>query len=177
MSTLQDYLIQKRQAVRENDEYLLSDAYDPVRLSVSTTAEGRSGIRRHRVRDFQLITDSAPALAGYSLGPTEPELLLSAISGCLTHSFFVTAARQEVILDSLLVEVMGVADARGTLPGHEDTNRYPQQIAYVARVGSPASAEEVRALFDAVDATCPILCFFRKGHPVEGSLIHAGWEC
>ena len=50
-------------------------------LSMAAT-EGHSGVRRIRIRDFRVISDSPPDFAGYSLGPPSPELLLGAISGC-----------------------------------------------------------------------------------------------
>ena len=37
-------------------------------------AMGRSGIREIRIRDFQIISDSKPDLAGYDLGPGADDL-------------------------------------------------------------------------------------------------------
>ena len=41
----------------------------PTVLSASVKAEGRSGVRRIRIRDFQIISDSGPDFAGYNSGP------------------------------------------------------------------------------------------------------------
>ena len=48
-------------------------------LTAQVTAEGGSGIRRVRIRDFQIITDAKTAMAGYDLGPRAPEVLLGAL--------------------------------------------------------------------------------------------------
>ena len=68
MSTLNEYLGQKRQAV------LVRNARDPqtvtpVKLRAHVSAEGRSGVRRIRIRDHQVVSDSPADFAGYDLGP------------------------------------------------------------------------------------------------------------
>ena len=111
MSNLNEYLGQKREAV------LLRNARDPqtvepVKLRAQVSAEGRSGVRRIRIRDHQVVSDSPADFAGYDLGPSSPELLLGSLGSCLTHIFLIKAAELQLPLESLQVEIEGDLDAR-----------------------------------------------------------------
>jgi hypothetical protein len=76
LSTLVEYFDRKRRALVERRARIADGRLGPVSLRASATAEGRSGARRIRVRDFQVLTDSPPDFAGYDLGPSSPELQL-----------------------------------------------------------------------------------------------------
>src|SRR2546421_5740124 len=125
MSTLREYLIQKHDAINARREQAQINGAEPSTLSAKVIAEGRSGIRRIRIRDFQVISDSGPDLAGYNLGPSSPELQLGVLGSCLTHVFLIQAALRNVPLDSLDVEVTGQIDHRAGQPGYEDVPVYP----------------------------------------------------
>ena len=89
MSNLNEYLGQKREAV------LLRNARDPqtvepVKLRAQVSAEGRSGVRRIRIRDPSGGERQPADFAGYDLGPSSPELLLGSL-GSLTHIFLIKA--------------------------------------------------------------------------------------
>lgn len=86
MSNLTEYLAQKRDALLRRKAHARSGEASPLKLQAQAHAEGRSGVRRIRIRDFQVISDSPPDFAGYDLGPSSPELLLGALSSCLTHT-------------------------------------------------------------------------------------------
>ncbi len=72
MSNLNEYLRLKRDAVQAVKAAALAPGYELTRLHAEVTAEGRSGVRRIRIRDFQVLTDSPPAMIGYDLGPSSP---------------------------------------------------------------------------------------------------------
>lgn len=78
MSTLNDYLIEKRAAVLAREARIASGAFEPVRLAASVSAEGRSGVRRVRIREHQIISDSPPILPATTWGPA----LRSSNSAC-----------------------------------------------------------------------------------------------
>ncbi|MDR8413686.1 hypothetical protein MTP10_33755 [Nonomuraea sp. 3-1Str] len=69
MTTLREYLSHKRTALMARRA---APASGPVPLHAHVTAEGRSGIRRIRIRGRQLISDSGPDVAGYDLGTASP---------------------------------------------------------------------------------------------------------
>ena len=85
MSTLNDYLIEKRAAVLARDARIAAGTFEPVRLAASVSAEGRSGVRRVRIREHQIISDSPPDFAGYNLGASSPEQQLGVLGSCVTH--------------------------------------------------------------------------------------------
>ncbi|MFT4040066.1 MAG: OsmC family protein [Thermomicrobiales bacterium] len=170
MSNLREYLVQKRQALLAKREKAAAQAPDPLQIAATVTAEGRSGIRRIRIRDYQIITDSPADFAGYGLGPTAPELQLGVLGSCLTHSFLIQAADQQVPIDALTVEVNAEIDARAGQPGYPEITVHPRQIRYTLRVDSPAPAEQIAALQAAMETACPILSLLKNPHDISGSV-------
>jgi len=170
MSNLNEYLDQKRGALTEQRKRAQDDSVIAPR-SVKVRAEGRSGVRRIRIRDFQIITDSPPDFAGYDLGPSSPELVLGALGSCLTHSYLIQAADLGVPLDSLEVEVTARQDPRAGLIGRSHPV-FPDGISYTVRIESPASAAETKRLREAVEKACPILNFLQAPKAIKGVLEH-----
>lgn len=71
MSTLNEYLDQKRAAVLARNGRD-PKSVEPVKLRAHVSAEGRSGVRRIRIRDHQVVSDSPADFAGYDLGRVRP---------------------------------------------------------------------------------------------------------
>ena len=172
MSTLNEYLRQKRASWLARHEKARDPATGPVPLAASVRAEGRSGLRRIRIRDFQIVSDSTPDFAGYDLGPGSPEILLGALGSCLTHSTLIQAADREVPLDDLSVDVTAAIDPRGGAPGFDHIPTHPTSIAYTLRIASPADAATIAGLVEAVERFCPLLNLLRKGVEVAGRVEH-----
>ncbi|MDM0021017.1 OsmC family protein [Variovorax saccharolyticus] len=170
MTDLNDYLAEKRTAVLARNAAIESGTAQAAQLKASVRAEGRSGVRRLRIRDHQIISDSPPDFAGYNLGPSSPELQLGVLGTCVTHIFLIQAAERQVPLESLEVEVTGVIDPRGGKPGHEETPIWPHQIAYTVHIDSPATRAEIDALFEAVERSCPILNLLRNPQSIRAEL-------
>jgi len=176
MSTLNEYLVQKKEAVAARDAKIESGQATAQALRATVTAEGRSGIRRIRIRDHQVLTDSPPSFAGYDLGPSSPELQLGVLGSCLNHSFLIQAAAQDVPIESLTVTVEGQIDPRAGRAGHEDTPVQPHAIRYTVEIVSQASAARIGALAEAVDRYCPILNLIRGAQTLTGSIRHVVLE-
>jgi uncharacterized OsmC-like protein len=172
MSTLNEYLAEKRVALHARREKARENGGGPLVLQAQVRAEGRSGVRRIRIRDFQIISDSGPDFAGYNLGPGSPELQLGVLGSCLTHVFLIQAADLGVALDSLEVEVTGQMDPRAGQPGFEDVPVYPHNISYTVQLSSPASAEAIAELHAAVERACPILNLLLNPQQITGTLVH-----
>jgi uncharacterized OsmC-like protein len=172
MSNLNEYLAQKRQALIERREHAQANGAGPNTLRASARVEGRSGIRRIRIRDFQIISDSGPDFAGYDLGPSSPELQLGVLGSCLTHVFLIQAADREVPLNSLEVEITAQIDPRSGQAGYEDVPVYPHNISYTVHIDSPASEEEITALHEAVERACPILNLLINPQQINGTIVH-----
>lgn len=172
MSNLNDYLAEKRVAVLARDHKIAAGDAQPLQLAARVSAEGRSGVRRIRIRDHQVISDSPPSFAGYDLGPGSPELQLGVLGSCVTHIFLIHAASRELPIDSLEVEVTGQIDPRAGKPGYEAIPVWPHDLAYTVHLASPASKAQVDALFEAVERSCPILNLLRQPQTVRASVRH-----
>ncbi|MDR6290030.1 putative OsmC-like protein [Inquilinus ginsengisoli] len=170
MSTLNDYLGQKREAITARKARIAAGDSGPKTLTAQVRAEGRSGIRRIRIRDFQVISDSEADFAGYDLGPSSPELQLGVLGSCLTHIFLIQAADRGVPLESLEVEIRGQIDPRAGRPGFEQVPIYPHDITYTVNVTSSASREEIDALQEAVERNCPILNLLKNPQQIGGEV-------
>ena len=134
MTTLNEYLGDKRQAIAARKARIAAGEGVPMTLKARVRAEGHSGIRRIRIRDFQVISDSEADFAGYDLGPSSPELQLGVLGSCLTHTFLIQAAALGVPLDSLELEVTGTIDPRAGSPGFEAVPIYPHDIRYAVSI-------------------------------------------
>jgi len=167
MSTLLEYLGQKREALLGLRRRIDAGEIGPAKLTARVTAEGRSGVRRIRIRDFQILSDSPPDFAGYDLGPASPEIALGALGSCVTHIYLIQAAALEVPLESLEVVVEGFTDPRAGRPGHETIPVHPQDISYVVKITSSASAERIEELRRNVEAACPLLSLIRNPQTVN----------
>ena len=172
MCHLNEYLSEKRAAVLARSAAIEAGTAQAARLKASVRAEGRSGVRRLRIREHQVISDSPPDFAGYNLGPSSPELQLGVLGTCVTHIFLIQAAERQVPLESLEVEVTGVIDPRGGKPGHEATPIWPHDIGYTVHIDSPASRAEINALFEAVERSCPILNLLRNPQSIRAEVRH-----
>jgi uncharacterized OsmC-like protein len=168
MGTLNEYLAEKRLALAARQERLEAGEAQPHTLRAAVRAEGRSGVRRIRIRDFQVISDSGPDFAGYNLGPSSPELQLGVLGSCLTHVFLIQAARLEVPLESLEVEVSGEMDPQAGRPGFEGVPVYPHNLSYRVQVVSPATPEAIAELHAAVERACPILNLLVNPQTIHG---------
>lgn len=170
MSGLRGYLEEKREAILRRRDPAVQREAGPVTLAANVTAEGRSGVRRIRIREFQILADTGPDFAGYNLGPGSPELQVGVLGSCLTHIFLIQAADLEIPLDSLSVDVQATQDFRSGQPGFEDVPRFPHNITYIVHVESPASPEDIARLHRAVEETCPILNLLVNPQAISGSV-------
>jgi uncharacterized OsmC-like protein len=170
---LNEFLEEKRQAIVQRQQIVPTG---PNVLRASTRAEGRSGVRRIRIREFQIISDSGPDFAGYNLGPSSPELQLGVLSSCITHVFLIQAAQLNVPLDSLEVEAQGELDSRAGKPGFEHVPIYPHNLSYNVHIRSSASDEELAALHEAVERSCPILNLLINPQQISGAIVRIPQE-
>jgi uncharacterized OsmC-like protein len=148
---------------------------DPVerrqRLSAQVIAEGGSGVRRVRMRDFQIITDAGPAMAGYDLGPRAPEVLLGALGSCISHTILIQAALNDLPIESLVIDVSADVDS---LAGHSDVKNPLTNIAYEIQVESPAPAAEFRKINELLPEICPVLNVVQFPQSITTSIVHNG---
>jgi uncharacterized OsmC-like protein len=171
MTTLPDYLAFKAERMARLRARLAQPEAQPFSLEATARVAGGSGVRPVRVREFTIVTDSGPALAGYDLGPTAPELLLCSLASCLAHTFLIIAAARGVQYDALEVTVRGTIDFRGVLEVDPNAPIAPQGLRYEARISSPASDTELAAIQQEVERLCPVLQALTRPTAVEGVVV------
>lgn len=171
MSTLSEYMQFKREKLDGMRALLKATNTPPAPLKATCRVAGASGVRPVQVRQFTMVTDSGAGLAGYDLGPTAPELLLSALASCIAHTFLIVGASQGISYEALEVEVAGVIDFRGVLEVDTSIPTTPTNLSYQARIRSAASAETIEQLRQHVERLCPVLQAVTQPSIVQGQVI------
>ncbi|WP_312319630.1 OsmC family protein [Stenotrophomonas sp.] len=149
---------------------------EPETLVARAHVEPRTGLRRVFLgKDgyHQQLHDSAPGLLGYGLAPTVEEHLLGVTGTCLTHIFEVQAASRNVLLDSLQLTVDGQLSPR--FGSNVTSPARFSDIHYKVRIESPASAQEIDALRQSVEATCPLYNLVKDEQKLEGRIVRGAY--
>ncbi|WP_079213542.1 OsmC family protein [Brucella pituitosa] len=137
-------------------------------LSARVVAEGRSGIRRLFIRDFQIITDGSPAGGGFDLGPAPGELLIGAVAGCLNHGFLIQASLLDIQIDAL--EVVAEAVSKPGQIGTGSSEPVDLELRYTAKIQSPASDAELEDLRQRVEINSFVYNVVTRGASIAGRL-------
>lgn len=174
MPTLRDYLEYKRGKLAKLAEHLRQSDAPAIPLSVTARVAGGSGVRPVQIREFVVVTDSGDGLAGYNLGPTSPELLLTSLASCLAHTFLIVAVQRGITYDRLEVTVDGDIDFRGILEIEGAPDIAPHNLRYTAHIASPASDEELAQVQQEVERLCPVFLAITRPMAVAGSVTRAG---
>ncbi|WP_406208717.1 OsmC family protein [Kitasatospora sp. NBC_01560] len=169
---LRDYLAVKRAALLARRKNADGPDVPATTLRARTTAEDRSGVRRIRIREHTVLSDSPADFAGYDLGPSSPELQLGVLSSCLTHIYLIQAADLRIPLDALEVAVEAEHDGRAGTPGFEDVPVHPHNIRFTVYVTSPVPRGRIDELHAAVERSCPIYHLLREPQQVTGEVVH-----
>jgi uncharacterized OsmC-like protein len=139
-----------------------------TRLTFRAGGTGTEGVRSQiRIRGHEIVVDEPRGLAGGDAAPSPVEIALAALLSCQVVTYRLWAARLEVPLDTVTVEVEGDLDVRGFY-GLDDAVRPGfEQIRVRVQLDGPADAARYRELAAAVDAHCPVLDLFTRATPVS----------
>lgn len=172
MSGLRDYLSRKRSAYNTLRSRIDDSTIEPRVLSSRVHVETGTGVRIIKIRHHQVISDSRPEFAGHDLGPSSLELQTGVIGSCISHIFMVQAARLDIPLEAVEVEVSCEINLRAGTEGHENVPIYPHNFQYTAHITSSASDKQINELFVRVERACPILHFLVNPQTVVGRVNH-----
>ena len=158
MSSVDPYFDRKRDAMaaRRADWQDNREAAN-VRVSATSTLAGVTGVRGTRMGDHFVASDSGPGLAGHSLGPTAPEMLLGAVASCLVHTYIIQSILLDVPMDGVTVEVSGRLDFGAVVGLPFEPPLHMTDLEYRPQVQSSASPEVLEALHQAVEENCAVL--------------------
>jgi uncharacterized OsmC-like protein len=165
--SLRHYLRQKR------DSIMALTAASPrgedwrEEVSATVTADDASGVRKLRIRDWQLIGDSGPGFGGWGLGPSSPELLCGILATCLTHTYEIAAAMLEVPLDRVEVRVSAQNnDARFAGIATDDPATPWAITAHISLEAAGVPPERVAELHQYARERCPLTTLIREAQEV-----------
>jgi len=113
--------------------------------------------------DWKLTADLSKKAGGNEAGPTPGTLARAALGSCLAISYVMWAAKLEVPLDHLTVDVHADTDLRG-MYGVDGILAGYSEIRYRVAVQSSAPEEDVIRVLDLAEAHSPYVDVFR--HPL-----------
>ena len=117
-------------------------------------------------RKFVVTADAPPGLGGVDAGPAAVEVLLAALTGCLTSGIAANAALFDVPLDALDIDLRGVF-------GHDKTVRNGfSAIRYTVTMQSPADEAKVRRCKETIDRKSPVLDVLTKPVTVSSTFVY-----
>lgn len=125
-----------------------------------------------REAPFTLVGDEPPVLLGANHGPNAVEVVLHALTSCLTVGFVYNAAARGIPVRSLDFDIEGELDLHGFLGLSDDVRPGYQKIDITYRVDADAPDDVVEELCQYVQRTSPVLDIVRN--PVEVSVSRAG---
>lgn len=167
MSTDLKSFIEKMQAT-------LAENPQAGRVQFAAVSQQVHGLRSQaKIRNkFDVTVDEPTALGGTDLGPNPVELILAAFGACqeITYRFYAEA--MGIPLNKVSVTVKGKLDLRGFLGVDEKTRPGFQDIEASVTLDSPASAEELERLTQAVDQHCPVLDILHNITPIKLAIEH-----
>jgi uncharacterized OsmC-like protein len=169
-TSLRQYLANKAAAMSRAAKSFSSGESVRETIAAECVASDLTGVRRVRMRDFQLISDSGAAFGGFGLGPSSPEILLGVLASCLTHTYLIGAAQRNIPLDRVQVRFEAENNDAAFLGLSTDDPPYPFNIRAVVRVESGAAQEELKELHDYAAQTCPLTRLVRESLPVQISI-------
>jgi len=163
MAKLDEYLGRKAAVLAQRrEDFTAKPDAALVKLKVSSHVAGNTGVRPVRMGDYVVISDSAPGLAGNSLGPSSPEMLLGALASCLVHTYLLQATLFELPLDHIEIEVHGALDMTGVVGLPAEGPLKLEGLSYTPRITAPISEADVQRLHTAVEQTCAVLNTLRS---------------
>lgn len=155
--------------VRESIERLsASIAAEPLKArakNVPASARLTEGLRCELTGPYgeRLVTDMAPAMGGTASGPNPGWLLRGALASCAATVIAMRAAKLNVALSSLEVEVETDSDLRGILGLDESISSGHGPVRMRVKIGSPtASPETLREIVEWADRHSPVTCTVRQ---------------
>ena len=107
-------------------------------------------------RRFTMTVDDPPGLGGVDGAPNPLEVLMAALSGCVTSGIATNAAMFGVALDGIDIEMEADVDLRGVF-GHDKAVRNGvSDIRYTVTIHSSAPEDKVRKCKETIDRKSPV---------------------
>lgn len=146
-------------------------------LTGVTTARIAEGLRCEiEEGPWKLAADMPVKAGGDDTAPTPGMLGRGALASCLAIGIATWAARLDISIDALEVEVQADFDARGELGVGKDIVPGYQEVRYLVSMDSPASEDALVALVDTAERHSPYLDIFGRAQTMRRTLRLNGKE-
>jgi len=146
----------------------LGNAPEPPIATFSATTSLVDEYRtKVRIREFALDVDEPPLIGGTDTGPTPVELVLAALGTCQEIVYATYARVLGIPLDGVEVTAEGRLDLRGFF-GVADVPAGFRDVTFTVDIASPAAAEDIARLVEAVNVHCPVLDILKQPVSVRG---------
>lgn len=116
---------------------------------------------------WKFSADMPAKAGGEETAPTPGALGRGALASCYAMSIVAWAARRQIPIESVQVEVQADFDARGELGMDDSIPPGYQEVRYVISVDSPAPADEVAELIEVADRYSPYVDVFARGQSMK----------
>lgn len=164
MRGLAAYLQQKRRSMRAAAEQRPDGDAWREQVEALCVADDATGVRKLRIREWQIISDSGPAFGGWGPGPSSPELLYGVLSTCLTHTYLIGAANLEIAIDRVQARVMAGNNDASLLGVTSSDPPMPFDLTAWIDIDAPeASRPRLDELHRYVAENCPLTRLIRAG--------------
>ena len=139
---------------------------EPLKLTGTVTAVGRTGIRRLRIRDFQLLSDGGRETGEFNLAAGSWPSVVSALGSALAGDYLVQATVKGIPIDGL--EVIFTSKP-GTAPSQTTGTQvtYPRNLAYIVFITSPATDAQLEDLRKTVERVSPVFHLVADAQKVD----------
>ena len=95
---------------------------------------------------FEIDHDEPPILLGKDRAPNPVEVLLAALSGCMTTTLAIYSAAEGIKLEKIQSDYEGDIDLQGFLGIKEDVNKGYNEIRVKFKVKGDATEEKIKEL-------------------------------
>jgi len=119
---------------------------------------------------WRLTVGMSEKSGGANAGPTPGVLGRGALGSCLAICYAMWAARLDVPINALSVDVEADYDSRGELGVSDDVPPGYTEVRYVVTIESPAPRGQVEAVIDTADRYSPYRDVFARAHQLRREL-------
>jgi organic hydroperoxide reductase OsmC/OhrA len=160
---LSDFLRQKGDSMRAAAGRRPAEADWRETVGATCVADDVTGVRKLSAGKWQLIGDSGPDFGGWGLGPSSPELLCGVISTCLTHTYLIAAAWNDIPLDRVEVTVTSQNNDAHLLDIPQNDPKVPFDLKAQVSINAPdATPAQLAGLHAYAEQTCPLSNLIRQ---------------
>jgi len=159
---------QQIREITERSVKVLSLKSDRGHLTGVTSARIEDGLRCV-IEDgpWKLTADMPVKAGGEDTAPTPGALGRGALASCIAINIAGWAARREIPIEAVNVEVQADFDARGELGMDDSIPPGYQEVRYVISVESPAPVDEVTELIEVAERYSPYVDVFARGQSMN----------